>query len=274
MTAPILVTGGTGTIGGLVVPLLQEHGERVRVLSRRAAGAAGAEVVRADLATGEGLPGALLGVRTVVHLAGTAKGDDEKMRHLVDAGRRAGVEHVVFSSVVGTDRVEVASRLDRAMFGYFAAKRAAEQVLEGSGMGWSTLRATQVQESLLAVCGQLSRLPVVVVPAGTRFQPVAAAEVAQRLVELALGGPAGLVPDLAGPRAYLMQDLVRAYLDAHDRRRPVLPVRMPGRAARSFRDGANLNLDRAVGRRTWEEALRGGSAVTRPAGPAPSRPRR
>jgi hypothetical protein len=41
---------------------------------------------------------------------------------------------------------------------------------------------------------QLTRLPVVPVPAG-RVQPVDPAEVADRLVELALGAPAGLVAD-------------------------------------------------------------------------------
>jgi hypothetical protein len=36
----------------------------------------------------------------------------------------------------------------------------------------------------------------------------------------------------------------------------ILPVRLPGPAAWAFRAGANLNLERAVGHRTWEELLR------------------
>ena len=36
MTSPILVTGGTGTLGRLVVPRLRDAGHDVRVLSRRA----------------------------------------------------------------------------------------------------------------------------------------------------------------------------------------------------------------------------------------------
>ena len=78
---------------------------------------------------------------------------------------------------------------------------------------------------------------------------------ADRLVELALGAPAGLVPDIAGPRVYAMGDLVRGYLQARGKHRPIVPVRAPGRAARAYRDGANLAPDRAVGRRTWEEFL-------------------
>jgi hypothetical protein len=52
-----------------------------------------------------------------------------------------------------------------------------------------------------------------------------------------------------------MDALVREYLRASGRHRPVLPVRLPGRAARAFRAGANLAPDRAVGQRTWEEFL-------------------
>jgi hypothetical protein len=40
------------------------------------------------------------------------------------------------------------------------------------------------------------------VPAGIRFQPVDAGEVAARLVELSLGKPSGLEPDIGGPRVY------------------------------------------------------------------------
>ena len=51
-----------------------------------------------------------------------------------EAASQAVVQHLVFISVVGADRVPVTSRLDRAMFGYFASKLAAERVVaEGNG---------------------------------------------------------------------------------------------------------------------------------------------
>jgi hypothetical protein len=34
-----------------------------------------------------------------------------------------------------------------------------------------------------------------------------------------------------------------------------MPMRLPGKAARAYRDGANLAPERAVGRRTWEDFL-------------------
>jgi uncharacterized protein YbjT (DUF2867 family) len=256
MASPILVTGGTGTLGRQVVPRLRDAGRDVRVLSRGGRqGADGVELVTGDLATGEGVDAAVEGTEIIVHCAGTTKGDEIKAAHLVRAAKRAGVRHLVFISVVGADRIPVVSAIDRAMFGYFAAKRAAEQVIAGAGLPWTTLRATQFHDLTLMTVRQLARLPVVPVPAGWRFQPVDSGEVAARLVELALGRPAGLVPAMGGPRVYQLAELVRSYLRASGRRRPILPVWTPGKAARAFRAGANLAPDRAVGHRTWEEFL-------------------
>lgn len=256
MTIPILVTGGTGTLGSRVVSRLRERGRDVRVLSRHGHDPApGVEYMVADLATGEGLDRAVVGVETVIHLAGSSKGDEVKAHNLVRAAKQADVTHLVYISVVGADRIPVVSGVDRAMFGYFASKRAAERVVEESGLPWTTLRATQFDDLLLMVASQMARLPVIPVPAGFRFQPVDAGEVADRLVELSLGRPAGLVPDIAGPRIDGLDDLLRGYLRATGRRRLILPVPLPGKAARAVRAGAILAPDRAVGRRTWEEFL-------------------
>jgi uncharacterized protein YbjT (DUF2867 family) len=256
MTMPILLTGGTGTLGRHIVPLLHKAGHPVRVLSRhRHEAVEGTEFVTGDLATGAGVGAAVAGVTTIVHCAGTAKDDETLTRTLVEAARSAGAPHLVLISVVGADRVPVRSGVDRAMFGYFAAKRAAEEVVAGSGLPWTTLRATQFHELILLAVRQVARLPVVPVPAGVRFQPVDSGEVAARLVELALAEPAGLVPDLAGPRAYPMGELVRGYLRATGRRRPIVPVPAVGAAYRAIRAGANLAPNRAVGLRTWERFL-------------------
>ena len=256
MTPPILVTGGTGTLGRQVVPRLRNAGRDVRVLSRHGrADEDGIRYLTGDLATGQGIEPAVDGVETIVHLAGTNRGDEVKARNLVRAASQAGTRHLVFISVVGAAKIPVTSRIDRAMFGYFASKLAAEQVIAGSGLGWTTLRATQFHDLALLTVRQLARLPVVPVPAGWRFQPIDAGDVADRLVELALGAPAGLVADVGGPRIYELAELVRSYLRATHRHRPILPVWTPGRAARAVRAGANLAPERAVGRRTWEEFL-------------------
>jgi len=254
LTSPVLVTGGTGTLGRLVVARLRDAGRDVRVLSRgHHESAGGVEFVAGDLATGEGIEPAVDGIETIVHCAGSNKGDEDKARTLVRAA--SGAAHLVNISVVGADRVPLVSRVDRTMFGYYGAKLAAERVVAGSGVPWTTLRATQFHELVLTAARQLAKLPVIPVPTGVRVQPVDAGEVADRLVELTLGEPAGLVPDMAGPQVHDLSDMVRGYLRATGRRRPLVPVRLPGRAARAFRDGANLAPAHAVGKRTWADFL-------------------
>jgi uncharacterized protein YbjT (DUF2867 family) len=257
MTPTILVTGGTGTLGRFVVRRLAGAGCDVRVLSRRGHAAEdGIEFVTGDLDTGKGIEAAVDGAEIIVHLAGSPKGDEDKARTLVRAASsQASPPHLVYISVVGADRIPVVSRVDRAMFGYFGSKREAERVVADSGLPWTTLRATQFHDLILTVARQMAKLPVVPIPAGFRVQPVDADEVAARLVELALGAPAGLVPDMGGPRVYSVAELLRVYLKVAQRRRPILPVWLPGGAAGVFRDGANLAPERAVGHRTWEEFL-------------------
>jgi uncharacterized protein YbjT (DUF2867 family) len=256
MTTPILLTGGTGTLGRLVAPLLRDAGRNVRVLSRHPHESTDCiEFVTGDLATGEGIEAAVAGVGTIIHCAGSSKGDEDKARNLVQAASRTGAHHLVYISVVGAERMPVVGRIDRAMFGYFEAKRAAEQIVAESGLPWTTLRATQFHDLTLMTVRQMVRIPVVPVPAGWRVQPVDAGEVAVRLVQLALGEPSGLVPDIGGPRVYGMDEVVHSYLRAAGRRRLLMPVKLPGKAARAFRDGANLAPDRAVGQRTWDEFL-------------------
>jgi uncharacterized protein YbjT (DUF2867 family) len=248
MTSSILLTGGTGTLGRLVLPLLRDAGCKVRVLSRRGhEPGEGIEYVTGDLLKGEGVEPAVDGAETVLHLAGGPKGDDEATRNLVRAASRAGVRHFVHISVIGADRVPLA---------WFRSQLGAERAVAGSGLPWTTLRAAQFHDLAFNVVRKMARLPVIPVPRGLRFQPVDSRDVAARLVDLTLGEPAGLVPDLAGPKVYDMAELSRGYLRARGRRRLMMPVRMPGKAGRAYRAGENLSLDgAAVGERTWEDFL-------------------
>lgn len=260
MTSRILVTGGTGRLGRQLVPRLRAADSKVRALSRSAhPDADGVEWVTGDLVTGAGIDAAVDGADIIVHCAGTAKPDQDRAQtaNLIRAAARIRPAHLLKISVVGADRIPVASRTDRAMFGYFAFMRETEQAVADSGIPWTILRATQFFELIEIVGGALARLPAAPVPAGIRFQPVDSRDVADRMAELALGAPAGLTPDFGGPRVYPMGDLVRGYLSARGKRRPQLPVRLPGRAARAVRDGANLVQGGTTGTRTWEDYLAG-----------------
>jgi len=258
MAKPILVTGGTGTLGRLVVARLREAGRDVRVLSRRGGATeadAAIEFMAGDLAASAGAEAAVQGIEVIVHCAGGRVHDNETTRNLVRAASRAGARHLVYISVVGAERIPIKSLIDRAMFGYFGSKLAAEQVVAGSGIPWTTLRATQFQQSFLSVASGMAKLPVIPVPGGFRFQPIDAREVAARLAELALDEPAGMVPEIGGPQLLGMGELVGIYLQATHRRRLIVSVPTIGGAAAAIRAGANLTPDQAVGRTRWKDLV-------------------
>ncbi|MGN6794749.1 MAG: SDR family oxidoreductase [Streptosporangiaceae bacterium] len=256
MAPSILVTGGTGTLGRQVVTRLRDAGHQVRVLSRRARGPSeGIDFATGDLLQNLGIEAAVHGAQVIVHCAGSQKGDDLATANLVRAASRAGKPHLVSISVVGADRIPVISSVDRMMFSYFASKRAAELVASGSGLPWTTLRATQFHDLVLKVTAAMAKLPAIPMPKGLLFQPVDSGEVADRLVELALDSPAGLVPDMAGPRIYLTTELMREYLAARRISKPMVQIAVPGHAAGAIRAGAATDPARAVGRRTWEDFL-------------------
>jgi uncharacterized protein YbjT (DUF2867 family) len=238
--ATILVTGGTGTLGRLVVARLRDAGREVRVLSRREHSAEG--FVIGDLATGEGLDAAVAGVATIVHCASNNKGDADAARNLVRAA--SARQHLVYISVVGADRLA---------FGYLKSKLDSEKIIADSGLPFTILRATQFYDLILSGARKLAMLPVIPVPAGFRVQPIDPDEVAARLVDLALAAPAGRVPDLGGPKVASFAELVRGYLKARNRRRWIVPLRLP--ATGGVRAGGLLVPDGQTGRRTWEEFL-------------------
>ena len=250
MNAPLLVTGGTGNIGRRVVPLLRDAGRDIRILSRQPRpDVPGIEHFEGDTVAGHGLATALDGVDVVLHLAGGAKGDDVAARHLASAARDAGVRHLVLISVIGADRMPI---------GYFRAKAEAERVIAGSGLPWTVLRAAQLHDFVLPVARTLSRMPLLPVPGGLRFEPVDGDDVARRLAELALGAPAGRVADLAGPEVLNVPQLVATFREAAGARQRSgrLPIRLPGEVGRAYRAGENLAGEGAQrGPGTWKEYL-------------------
>jgi uncharacterized protein YbjT (DUF2867 family) len=272
----IVVTGGTGNVGSRLVHRLIERGRKVRVVSRHPRDASdGVKYAVADLESGQGADDALDGAEVVVHCAGVGKinADRAQAENVVRAARKAGVPHLVTISVVGADTIPVKNAVDRSMFAYFASQRAKELVVEQSGLPWTNLRATQFHDGfILVMVRSMGKMPIVPLPADTRFQPVDTGEVADALADLALGAPAGQAPDFAGPKIYDAEYLLRSYLETIGKSRRIVKLKIPGAAAAAIRDGANLAPSRAVGKRTWEDFLAGlrAGAGTSSARPAPT----
>jgi uncharacterized protein YbjT (DUF2867 family) len=124
-----------------------------------------------------------------------------------------------------------------------------------SGLPWTLLRATEFHDLVLQLVATLARCPVMPLPRGICVQPVDTRDVAECLAHLALGAPAGRVPDVGGPRVWSLPAAARAYLAATGLRRALVSVPLPGKTARAFRAGWNLLRGGDTGTRSFEEFL-------------------
>jgi uncharacterized protein YbjT (DUF2867 family) len=245
-----LVTGGTGRLGQRLLAPLQAAGHSVRQMSRRGTGAGG---VRGDLATGLDLRPALAGAELVVHAASDPQGDPWEVdvagtRRLVQAVDRDRLQHLVYISIVGVDRIP---------YGYYRAKYAAEQVLLASGLPVTLLRVTQFHDFVDFLLDTARRGPVLPVPMGWRVQPVDVGEVAEHVAQVCAAPPAGGVVEFGGPEDLSAADLARAWVAARAPGAHVVATPVPGKLSTAFRDGAALPSSGARGRRTYGQHLHG-----------------
>lgn len=264
MDTPILVTGGTGTLGRAVVSRLAERGSRPRVLSRRprpVTDRSQHEWAVGDLTTGDGVADALSGVDIIVHcvanysfnlMAPWTRGRTAQerattaTRNLLEIAPRFGGPHVIYISIVGIDRIP---------FGYYQAKLADEELIARSGLPYTILRATQFHDLIRLVFAGAAAVPVMLVP-DCRLQPVATQDVAARLVELADTRPHGHVPDFGGPETRWAPELAESFTRATGQHRRIVPTRLPGRMFDAVRKGANLTNENN-GESTFADYLAG-----------------
>jgi uncharacterized protein YbjT (DUF2867 family) len=222
----ILVTGGTSPLGRPTVKALRAAGHSVRILSRQP----GIDHVHGDLTRGEGIAEATKGIETVLHLA-TSRGhaDVRQTEKLIEHSK--DVAHLIFISIVGLEQIPLP---------YYRDKLAAERLVAASSIPYTILRATQFHNLVDEVMTAQRFLPVLLAPA-IPLQPIAVEDVADRLAELAGGPPSGRVRDLGGPEQLTVPHLARAWKRAKRSRRPVIPIRLPGKAFRAYADGFALS---------------------------------
>lgn len=238
----VLVTGATGTLGRPTVAALRAAGHQVRPLSRRSGGGR----VRADLRTGRGLAAALEGVHTVVHLATTATRDVALGQTLLTAASHAEVQHLVFMSIVGVDRVPLP---------YYRTKLAVEHLLESGTMPYTILRATQFHELVGRLFASQRLSPILFAPAFS-IQPIEVREVAAHLTNLTSGGEAvGRAGDIGGPQQQTARALAAAWRRATESRKPIQTLRLPGGIFAAYAAGHHLVPGEPYGTVTFEEYL-------------------
>ncbi|MEV4435847.1 SDR family oxidoreductase [Streptomyces sp. NPDC049585] len=192
------VIGGTGLIGSRVVENLNGAGHHAvpHALS-----------TGVDVISGDGVEAAVNGADVVVNLTNSPTFDDASlsffrtsMDNLLAASAKGGVRHFVILSIVGVDRVP---GLD-----YYRAKVLQEDVLRAGPIPYSIVRATQFMEFMEATMAMTTDGSTVRLPR-TPVQPIAAADVAAVVAEVAAGSPLNGVLNVAGPDVYPLDELGR-----------------------------------------------------------------
>lgn len=235
----IAIAGGTGTVGHHAAGAAERGGHEVVVISRSRG---------IDAQTGEGLAQALVSVDAVIDATNMATLEGfmgggtfftDVAHHLQQAGADQGVQRIVTLSIVGIDRA--------AGFAYYGAKVRHEQAALDGPVPATIVRATQFHQFAGQVLERTKRGPVALVP-NMVVQPVAAEAVGRVLVEHATGAASGTpvetgqgtAYEVAGPAVTQVVPMARSLLRHRQQRAVVVPLFLPGAAARAMRSGALL----------------------------------
>ncbi|MFI7038199.1 SDR family oxidoreductase [Microbispora rosea] len=210
----IAVAGATGNIGKLTVAALERDGHDVVPVSRS---------LGVDLMTGEGLDKALDGVEAVVDaISSNAVDRDESVayfgtttRNLLAAEERAGVRHHVLLSIIGIHKVEGNA--------HYAGKREQERLVSAGSVPWTIVPVAQFFDFAAMVAGWAEQDGVAMI-APLLVQPIAPADVADVLAEIAVGRPQGRYTDVAGPEPQDLVDMARRTFAARGRTVKLVPT--------------------------------------------------
>lgn len=210
----IAVAGATGNIGKLTVEALGRSGHQVVPISRS---------LGVDLSTGAGVDEALAGVQAVVDVTNAPAGDRAATEtylatattNLLAAEQRAGVGHHVLLSIVGIHDIEGNP--------HYAGKRRQESLVEAGPVPWTIVPATQFHDFAEMVAGWTERDGAAEI-APLLVQPIAPADIAAILAEIAAGNPQGRHADVAGPETQDLVDMARRTLAARGRTVRLVPT--------------------------------------------------
>ncbi|MEO8194215.1 MAG: SDR family oxidoreductase [Gemmatimonadales bacterium] len=267
----ILVVGSTGTLGRKVARSLLAAGRDVRVMTRQLARVdelkkLGAKPVRADLNDPHSLEFALRGVRAVVTAAHSMLGrrdeasdlvDDAGHRSLIDAAREAGVEHFVYTSVVGASPDHPID--------FWRSKARVERYLEESGLAYTIIRPTAFMEMhAYQLIGKavLEGKRVILFGRGQNPRNYVAAEDVAKTIHGVLQLPAlrGEILEIGGPENLTAHQVVETFERVSGRRAkvmhvPLAAVRVMSRVLRPLHPGVSRVMRAAIVAETTDQTF-------------------
>ncbi len=232
----VLLTGGTGYVGGRLIPLLEKRGVALRCLARnpdrlRPRVAASTEIAQGDVLDPPSLDAAMKGVSTayyLVHLMSGSKDFEEDDRraatNFAAAAKNAGVRRIIYLGGLGDDD-------DPRLSPHLRSRHEVGEILRGSGVQTVEFRA-----SLVIGAGSLSfdlvksltdRLPVMICPRwlSTPTQPIAVDDVlAYLLAALDLPPGPSRTFEVGCPEVTTYGGMIREYARQRGLRRWLLSV--------------------------------------------------
>jgi NADH dehydrogenase len=238
----ILVTGATGFIGRALTPRLVEGGASVRCLIRPARRSprlpkdVPVQVAIASLSDPKGVRAALVGVDTIIHLAGAewhGQGGDVLAidaggtRALVELAKDAGVSRFIYVSHLGADRASA--------FPVLKAKGIAEEFIRQSGLNYTILRTSLLygEEDVFvnAIAMVLRATPFFFFMPGdgtVKLQPLWVEDLVTCL-EWSLDDLTTLnqTISLGGPEFFSFREIVQTVMRTIRTRRMIVPTRQP-----------------------------------------------
>ena len=236
----VLLTGATGYVGGLLLPLLEQQAVSVRCLARNPAKISrtneSTQVVRGDVLDAGSLKQAMQGVHTayyLVHLMSGSKDFEREDRqaavNFAAAAKKAGVSRIIYLGGLGDDA-------DPKLSPHLRSRHEVGEILRQSGVETIEFRAGMVvgagSLSYQLMKSLTDRLPVMLCPKwlSTLTQPIAVDDVLAYLLA-AKDLPAGesRVFEIGGTDVVTYADLIREYAKLKHLRRWLIfvPVLTP-----------------------------------------------
>ncbi len=201
----IAITGATGQLGRLVIEGLRTTlpADQLIALARTPAKAAhlGVPVRAADYDRPDTLDQALTGIHTLLMISGSEVGRRvPQHRNVIDAARRAGVRHIVYTSLLHADRSTLSLAPEHLE---------TEALLKASGLAVTLLRNGWYTENYTASARQALAHGALIGSAGAgRIASAARADYAAAAVAvLTSTGHEGKTYELAGDAAWTLAEL-------------------------------------------------------------------